>query len=225
MRTPACGPRFIFTLLLCCGVWGGSHAAGTNAAPPHSAYWRERVSLFQAFSPDADIAMVGDSLTDGAEWADIFPGRRIVNRGIDSDTTRGVLDRVDTILSTHPRRIFVMLGINDFADEHRSVEAVFQDYRQLVARLQEGGSAVVIESTLPCNVAKGAWKACARVNPKILALNARLPQLATGPVRFVSLSALSAPDGSLRDDLTFDGVHLNGRGYQLWRDAIAPLLP
>lgn len=204
----------------------GPCAAAAAAQPAqHTSYWHERASFFSAFTSDAEVAMVGDSLTDGAEWGEMFPGRRIVNRGIDADTTRGVLDRIDGILAVHPARVFVMIGINDFAEEHRSVEAVFADYKTLVSRLQQGGASVVVQSTLPCNVAKGAWKSCKALNPKIRELNARLATLATGRTLFVSLSALVAADGGLRDDLTFDGVHLNGSGYRLWKEAIAPFLP
>ena len=49
-----------------------------------------------------DVVMIGDSLTDGAEWREIFPDQKIVNRGIDSDTTDGVLARLDEIVSIKP---------------------------------------------------------------------------------------------------------------------------
>ena len=225
MRNNARARRVLLSLFLAGAAAVACPSAHAAPPPPHTSYWRERASFFQAFAAHADVAMVGDSLTDGAEWAEMFPGLRVVNRGIDGDTTRGVLDRVDGILAVHPKRVFVMIGINDFADEHRTVDAVFRDYSVLVSRLQQGGASVVVQSTLPCNAARAAWKSCKAVNPRIQQLNARLAALATGSTRFVSLSALVAPDGGLRDDLTFDGVHLNGRGYQLWKEAIAPFMP
>jgi lysophospholipase L1-like esterase len=202
-----------------------SAGAQPQDAGQRSSYWRERTSFFQAFGQPADVVMVGDSLTDGAEWSEIFPGHRIVNRGIDGDTTRGVLGRLDTILAARPKRVFVMLGINDFADGHRGVAAVFRDYRLLVARLQAAGVKVIVQSTLPCNAVKGAWKSCKSLNPRVAQLNARLATLASDTVTFVPLSQLVAADGGLRSELSFDGVHLNGQGYLLWRDAIAPFMP
>ncbi len=196
-----------------------------SPAPLHTPYWLERTSFFDRFAAPADVVMAGDSLTDGAEWAEMFPGLRIVNRGIDGDTTRGLLERVDGLLAPHPTRVFLMAGINDFAEDHRSVDAVFADYRRLVDRLRQGGAQVVVQSTLPCNAAKAAWKSCRSLLPRIRQLNARLATLAQDGVQFVSLAALAAPDGGLRSEFTFDGVHLNGRGYQLWKEAIAPLMP
>ena len=37
-------------------------------------------------------------------------------------------------------------------------------------------------------------------------------------------AAFLAPDGSLRDELTFDEVHLNGAGYHLWQSLLEPTL-
>jgi lysophospholipase L1-like esterase len=223
MKAPPAAAWALALLLLPCA--GGGQAAGPQAGVQRSSYWRERNAFFQAFGRTADVAMIGDSLTDGAEWSEIFPGRSIVNRGIDGDTTRGVLARLDTILAAPPKRAFVMLGINDFADGHRAVEAVFHDYRALVGRLQAAGVRVFVQSTLPCHPVKAAWKSCRSLNPRVAQLNARLATLASETVTFVPLSGLVAADGGLRGELTFDGVHLNGQGYLLWRDAIAPFMP
>ena len=131
------------------------------ADPPaaRSSYWRERTSFFEAFARQADVVMIGDSLTDAAEWREMFPDRIIVNRGIDSDTTDGVLARLDSVLSLKPQEAFIMIGVNDFA-AGRDVAGVFADYRAIVSRLEQSGAKVFVQSTLPCNEAKGAWKAC-----------------------------------------------------------------
>jgi lysophospholipase L1-like esterase len=204
-------------------------AEGTPAAPEaavaRSPYWRERTSFFQTFGRRADVVMIGDSLTDGAEWREMFPGQDIVNRGIDGDTVDGVLARIDSIVSLQPRVAFVMIGINDFGDGGRSVDAVLHDYRLVVERLVGAGIRVVVQSTLPCNVALGAWKSCASVNGRIRQLNERLATLAAGSVRFVDLARALAPDGELPTAFTFDGVHLNGAGYRRWQATIAPYMP
>ncbi|MFC5497628.1 GDSL-type esterase/lipase family protein [Caenimonas terrae] len=217
--------RALPALLLLAAVATGVAAADAPAAPQRSSYWRERTSLFATLQRHAEVVMVGDSLTDGAEWAELFPGRSIANRGIDGDTVDGVLARLDTILALRPRLAFIMLGINDFADGKREVDAVFADYRNLVARLQQAGVQVVVQSTLPCNEAKGQWKSCAALNGRIAALDARLATLASARVRFVDLRPLLAPQGQLMTEYTIDGIHLNGEGYRRWQRAIAPFMP
>jgi len=62
---------------------------------------------------DYDIVFIGDSLTDSAEWEDLFPSSNIANRGIGGDRTNGVLKRMNSIYSTNASKAFIMLGIND----------------------------------------------------------------------------------------------------------------
>jgi lysophospholipase L1-like esterase len=214
---------FIAALALLCT--GGNSLAATDGETKRPPYWRERTSFFRTFGQTADVVMLGDSLTDGAEWREMFPQHSIVNRGIDSDTTDGVLARLDDLLKTPPRQVFLMIGINDFADGGRSVDAVFMNIRSIVARLEHSGVQVVVQSTLPCNEAKAAWKSCAALNGKVKQLDVRLATLASKNVRFIDLAPLLAARGGLRSEFTYDGVHLNGAGYTVWKDAIAPFMP
>ena len=185
-----------------------------------ASYWMERKSFFDALGAYASTVMIGDSLTDGAEWKEMFPGVAVVNRGIDGDTTAGVIRRMDSIVSTRARKAFVMIGINDFKDG-RTVDAVFQDYRTIVSALEKSGMRVFVQSTLPCNEPKAGWISCAEIQGKLRELNRRLYGLASAKVTYIDINAgLAGPEG-LRPDLTYDGVHLNGEGYRIWRDEIS----
>lgn len=208
-------------------VGGAALAASTEPAqaPERTPYWRERTSLFHTFGRMADVVMLGDSLTDGAEWQEMFPDQLIVNRGIDSDTTDGVLARLDDILGLKPKVVFVMIGINDFADTSRSVDVVFATYQSIVSRLERGGTRVIVQSTLPCNEARGVWKSCSTINGRIRQLNARLATLASAHVSYVDLTSALAANSGLRDEFTYDGVHLNGEGYRRWGTAIVRFMP
>ncbi|MEO6016850.1 MAG: GDSL-type esterase/lipase family protein [Polaromonas sp.] len=215
----------VMLALLSAGMQAFAAPVAPVQAPERSPYWRERTSFFHDFGHQADVVMVGDSLTDGAEWREMFPDQRIVNRGIDSDTTEGVLARLDDILMLKPKAVFVMIGINDFADLSRSADAVFLTYQAIVSRLERSGARVIVQSTLPCNEAKGTWKSCAAINGKIRQLDARLGTLASRRISYVDLLPALTSSGGLRDEFTYDGVHLNGPGYQVWKDAIARLMP
>ena len=193
----------LVSVLVWSPAWTGS--------PERTSYWRERVSLFKAITHHADVVMIGDSLTDGGEWRERFPEQNIANRGI--DTTDGVLARLDDIVAARPQLAFVMIGINDFADAHRTVAAVWANYQQIVL------------STVTCNEAKGAWKSCASFNSQIRRLNIRLATLASPSVTVIDLWPAFVTRGNLRSDFTLDGVHLNGDGYRQWKNAIAPFMP
>jgi lysophospholipase L1-like esterase len=210
--------RLAAALLLCSAL--GAFAAPA-AQTQRSPYWNERTSFFRTFGQHADVVMIGDSLTDAAEWREMFPQLSIVNRGIDNDTTDGVLARLDDIVAARPRLAFVMIGVNDFSNSRATVDGVLSNYRTIVARLEQAGIKVVVESTLPCNEALGKWKSCKAINGKILQLDSQLAMLASGNVAYVDLAARLSDAHGLRKEFTYDGVHLNGEGYRLWRDAIA----
>jgi lysophospholipase L1-like esterase len=210
--------RLAAALLLCSAL--GAFAAPA-AQTQRSPYWNERTSFFRTFGQHADVVMIGDSLTDAAEWREMFPQLSIVNRGIDNDTTDGVLARLDDIVAARPRLAFVMIGVNDFSNPRATVDGVLSNYRAIVARLEQAGIKVVVESTLPCNEALGRWKSCKAINGKIRRLDAQLAKLASSNVAYADLAAPLADAHGLKKEFTYDGVHLNGEGYRLWRDTIA----
>jgi lysophospholipase L1-like esterase len=208
----------IAALSFAAGYLARGSAPQSEAGP--SSYWEEKKSFFDTFGTYASIVMVGDSLTDGAEWREMFPGVAVVNRGVDGDTTAGVLHRMDAITSTRARKAFVMIGINDFK-EGRTVDAVFNDYRGIVSRLNEGGMKVFVQATVMCNEAKAGWISCTAIQGRIRELNGRLAGLASARVTFIDINAGLAGAGGLKPELTHDGVHLNGEGYRIWRDEIS----
>jgi lysophospholipase L1-like esterase len=218
----------LVSLLLVLSFAGGYFAAtsvqrerakGTTVSDP-SSYWLEKKSFFETFGARVSVVMVGDSLTDGAEWGEMFPGISVANRGVDGDTTAGVLRRLEGIASVRARKAFVMIGINDFK-EARSVDAVFRDYHDIVSRLGESGTKVFVQSTLLCNEAKAGWISCAAIQGKIRELNRRLAGLASADVAFIDINAGLAGTGGLKAELSYDGVHLNGEGYRIWKDEIS----
>ena len=43
-------------------------------------------------------------------------------------------------------------------------------------------------------------------------------------IDFVDINELLSIEGSLREEFTYDGVHLLGPGYAKWRDKILPVI-
>ncbi len=176
-----------------------------------------RVSGFRQFPSRADIVMVGDSMIDYLHWDEAFPGVRLVNRGVTGDQVAFVIDRIDTILSTEAHTAFVMLGANDLIHD-QPVDDTVSRYADLVQRLSATMQVHVI-STLS---ASGGF---ARLNPQVAELNSRLRAMC-GQLgcNYVDLNGRLAPDGVLPAALTPDGLHLNGEGYRIWTETIAPLV-
>ena len=67
------------------------------------AVYTARVSFFSSYPPPGDsIVMLGDSITEGGEWVELFPGTPVRNRGIGGDTTTGLLARLAQVTGGEP---------------------------------------------------------------------------------------------------------------------------
>jgi hypothetical protein len=98
----------------------------------HFYYYDQKLSMFetmQATSPDA--VWLGDSITDGCEWSELFPGKKMLNRGISSDNTFGVLNRLYEITRRKPRKVFIMIGVNDIAKNIPDT-VIIKNYQRII---------------------------------------------------------------------------------------------
>ena len=153
----------------------------------------------------------------------MFQNPRIKNRGIGGDTSVGVLKRLDQIISDQPLQIFLMMGINDLWNGV-PVERVADNYRQVLAQVKSKAPAtnVLIQSVLPMN---GAWSSTPEripiVNRQVFDLNKKLRELGTEFFfSYVDLFSLFVKDDQLDPQYTTDGLHINGKGYIVWKAAI-----
>ena len=178
-----------------------------------------RIELFEKFTPPAEVVFVGDSITEGGEWAEFFPNLKVANRGVGSDKTSDVLKRIDSIISVTPNTAFVMLGINDILNEI-AIDEIVYNYGSVISSLKVKGISVFVQSTIQCQVSRCGQKSVSKVN----LLNEKLLVLADEyDVPFVYLADLSNSEG-LDFGYTYDGIHLSAKGYMYWVKQIEPLL-
>ena len=90
----------------------------------HSTFYYQRATLFEVLpTSKSDIIFLGNSITNGGEWAELLGNPHAKNRGISGDTTQGVLDRLSTITKGKPSKIFLLIGTNDLS-RGKSVDEV-----------------------------------------------------------------------------------------------------
>jgi lysophospholipase L1-like esterase len=169
----------------------------------------------------AEVVMLGDSLTELGEWQEMFPELKIANRGISSDTTSGILERLDEVLEAQPRKVFLMAGINDLSWGGVDEGVVLKNMGEVTRRLKaQGVEEVVLQATIFPGKNHGA-----DLSRKVERLNKGLAQLAAEQgMEFIDLNKVLAPDGSLKTDFTMDGIHLNGKAYKVWAEQLAPMM-
>ncbi|CAM3044034.1 hypothetical protein SPAN111604_01065 [Sphingomonas antarctica] len=198
-------------------------ATGETPPKPSSSFHDALVAIDAALPPgQADVVMLGDSLTAYGRWDERFRDCRVINRGISGDTIASVRGRLGEVLSHRPTQVFVMAGVNDLV-AGRPIAAIVSDYDTTVTHLIGGGATVVMQSALPCT---GPETLCpAGRNAAIDALNRALLGLATRRgVAWLDLVPMFKVDGHLRPELTIDGAHLNAAGFAVWERQLAPLM-
>ncbi len=99
-----------------------------------------------------DIIFIGDSITDRGEFHEYFPGFSVKNRGIEADTTEKIVNRLDTILTVPPQKVFIMVGINDIGNGVDK-KAFQENYCSIIEMIQESDleTEIYIQSILPVN--------------------------------------------------------------------------
>lgn len=205
-----------------------AYAQMPDQRPEFGAYYYHRMTLFEALpnAPD-EIIFLGDSITDGSEWSELFGSPRIKNRGISGDVTEGVLYRLSEVTESDPSQIFIMIGVNDLA-RGISVDSLLSNYSRIIDRikLDSPNTEIFIQSILPVNDAFTRFSSHTDKTPQIKQSNTRLEALADDEgARFIDLfDDLSTDEEKLNPDYTEDGLHLNGAGYQIWKSAIEAYL-
>ncbi|WP_343306000.1 GDSL-type esterase/lipase family protein [Chitinophaga niabensis] len=183
-------------------------------------YYEGRMDLYnQLNNQPADILFLGNSITERGEWAELLPGRRIANRGIGGDNTFGVLARLDGVIKQQPRKIFLLIGINDIG-RGLPTEVILNNYHRIVTKLTQGlpGTKLIIQSVLPMNEGKLPYDYLKGKAAKIKALNEGFVNIAKEfKLPYLNLHELFADEkGELKAAYTKDGIHLEPAAYVDW---------
>ena len=83
----------------------------------------------------ADIVMLGNSLTHGINWNELLGRESISEQGIPGDITDGVLNRLEYVYKVNPQICFIMVGVNDVFS-WIPTETVFLNYKKIVENLK-----------------------------------------------------------------------------------------
>lgn len=188
-----------------------------------------------------DVYFVGDSITRRwgasdsayaellANWRENFHGWNAANFGWGADKTQHMLWRVQNgeLEGVNPKVVVLMAGTNNVgnrtpvgdtqarADEvARGIAALVREIRKRAPR-----ATLIVTGITPRDD-----------NPEVMPIvntaNRQIAALADGKtVRYININEqLAFPDGRLRPGMSHDGLHLAVPAYQVWANALKPLL-
>ena len=180
--------------------------------PDGKAHFAKRVDEIDAQPLVAGgTLLLGDSITEAWKWQPEQVDDVVHNHGVGWDVVEGLTNRFAQYASLSPERVLVKIGTNDLSNGH-TPQRIAGGVRDLLEELQREfpDARIVLQSVLPREPA---------MRPKIDRLNRLYADVADDlGVEWLDLTgAFSAPDGSLRAELTDDGLHLLPEGYDVWR--------
>lgn len=193
----------------------------------YSTFYYQRATLFEALPVTSeDIIFLGNSITNGSEWSELFGNPHIKNRGISGDTTMGVYDRLDAILKGKPAKIFLLIGINDVS-RGISSDTIVRNIGMIVEKVKKDSpdTRLYLQSVLPVTdhyKLFGGHTSRAAMVPEI---NKGLKTLAEkNGATYVDLYSqfLDPATGKLNIEYTNDGLHMLGKGYLKWKEVVTP---
>lgn len=191
-------------------------------------YYARRATLFDLLPVySSDIIMLGNSLTDGAEWNELFDNCHVKNRGIVGDIIPGFFERLEPILKGQPRKIFIMGGVNDIS-HGVSADSIVSAMTQVVTTIQARcpKTVIYVQSMLPFNNDVRLWKLLKGREQVVVDGNKGLESMCQRlGVTFINLYPLFVGEnGKMKPEYTNDGLHLMGGAYLIWRDALLPYI-
>lgn len=195
----------------------------------HSTYYYQKASLFEDLQVSSeDIVFLGNSITDGAEWHELFDNKHVKNRGISGDICMGVYDRLDAITKGKPSKIFLMIGINDLS-RGTHPDTVVQHISFIIDKIKKDSpkTELYIQSILPVSDYYGMFKHASSCFNMIEGVNKNIKDLTIGKsVTYIDLYAhfVDPKTGKLDKNYSNDGLHLMGNAYIKWRDIVNPYL-
>ncbi|MBU0764576.1 MAG: G-D-S-L family lipolytic protein [Bacteroidetes bacterium] len=184
----------------------------------YMSHYYTKKSIFEAMPDDTnEIVFLGNSISDNCDWYELFRDCRIKNRGVDTDIIDGVIERLDEVVRSKPKQIFLMIGTNDLKVK-KDVALVLSDYERLIKLIIEKTpeTELFIQSVLP------TYHDLKRKNSDIIEINKGLIELSQKyDLQYIELFDLFLNENQELDTAySFDGLHVNGKAYLIWKKAI-----
>src|SRR5581483_839588 len=187
-----------------------------------------------------DLYFLGDSITRRwgcsdpqyasflANWKENFFGWNAADFGWGGDSIQHMLWRIQNgeLDGVNPKVIVILAGTNNIGnragnDHDAKVADILKGFDALIdtCRQKAPGAKIILTAIFPRNDNLA-------VLPEIRQVNQQLAQRADGKtIYYLNINdKLADADGHLFKGMTVDKLHPTPKGYQIWADALRPLL-
>ncbi len=197
-----------------------------ETAPFHSEIESFKKQDSLNFPPSKAILFIGSSsFTKWTDVQDYFPGYPIINRGFGGSSLPDVIRYVDDIIFPYdPKQIVIYCGENDLAaSDSVTANTVFSRFTQLFDLIRNRMPQVPIDF-----VSLKPSPSRAHLKKKMEAANIMIKDFLNNKknASFIDVypAMLSADGTPMTDIFIEDNLHMNARGYAIWKRIILPYL-
>ncbi len=212
----------VFMVLFC------THVLTAQVAPPpfYKDIQHFKRSDSTSFPPGHAILFIGSSsFTKWVDVQDYFPGHAIVNRGFGGSSLPDVIRYAnDIIFPYQPKQVVIYCGENDIAaNDSVSATIVFDRFKQLFELIRSRLPRVSIAyvSMKPSPSRERFW-------PKIVEANSMIEKYLKSKKRTAFIDVyhkMFNQDGTVMKDIFIsDNLHMNAKGYAIWKKVMEPYL-
>jgi len=232
MRSSPVGLKRSFALLAAVLVAFTGCNTIPKGPPPsegNAAKWEKSIAAFEtadqkdAPPPGAILFTGSSSIRMWTNVAKAFPEHTVINRGFGGSQIADVNLFVDRIVTSYrPRQIVMYCGGNDI-NAGKSPAQVVSDFREFV-RLTRAKLPWVRISYISIAPNPKRWEQMDRIrvaNDRIASICKR-----DGNMDYIDVHpVMLGPDGLPKPDIYLaDKLHMNAKGYALWRELVRPYL-
>ncbi|MBV7530320.1 GDSL-type esterase/lipase family protein [Chitinophaga sp. sic0106] len=203
--------------------------AFTAAAQEKPRYWDD-VQVIKKFDqmytpPAHPLLFIGSSSI--RKWGDLertFAPFTAMNRGIGGAIVNDIIFYLnDIVFPYQPKQIVIYVGDNDVAKEEFTADTILQHTKELLTAIRAKLPEVpVVYISIKPSPARAKWM------DKIKAANQLIRDYVSSQkqMQFVDIfKPMQDAKGNNRPDLFLqDMVHMNSKGYDIWRKALLPYL-
>ena len=214
----------VCALLLACGKQPAPQVEGRGPAA-----WEPEIASYEAgdrTNPPAPGGIVFVGSSSIRLWESLqkdFPGLPVLNRGFGGSVLSDVVEFANRIVLPYkPRTVVLYAGDNDLA-AGKTPAQVFADFQEFVAIVHQSlPNARVLFIAIKPSVLRE------NIIDRIRATNQLIRDYVATDSKLVYVDIftpmLDASGGPRRELFLEDGLHMNAKGYAIWRDLIAPVI-
>ena len=181
-------------------------------------------------SPNDNFLFLGDSITEGYALEEYYDNLPVVNSGVSGNRTTDILsDMKSRVYQYNPTKIFILIGINDLnSAEDAIINTTFNNIKEIIEEIKENRSdaTIYVESVYPVNNVIENSVAGNRTHDIIMNLNKQISEYCDDEkCEYINLyDNLTDEEGNLKEEYTYDGLHLSSLGYVVVTRELLPYL-